>query len=320
MTEKQPFPAKHGPRWWIWVIIILAVLVLIFLLGVANKKSSSSTSGEFSIGTEPYIATLYVEGTMMTAESMNSTYKHAYLMSTLDELMADPMNEALVLYISSGGGECLAADELSRKVQEYQTETGRPVYAYGYDYAASGAYWLAATADYIMLNPYCISGSIGVSMGQLFDASGFLAEHNVQLRKVVSGAQKQSDDGLTPLTDESVAVYQSIVDEEFQLFLNWVAAGRKMTVEELTPLADGRIYSGLQAAANGLADATGDYGDLLDLVYQEVGDLPVVDYQPATDLDWMSYFLSLATGSQRDAFSSLGITSPVALYDPVSGF
>lgn len=318
MTQYQEIPARQGPRWWIWLLVILGVLTLIIVAGAVWGETPSENGDTAFPADEPYVAALYVEGTMMTGESQGNVYNHEYLMTTLDELTADPMNEALVLYISSGGGECLAADELSRKVRDYQEETGRPVYAYGYDYAASGAYWLASTADYLMLNPYCISGSIGVSMGQLFDASGFLNSHDIQLRKVVSGSQKQSNDGLTPLTDESVAVYQSIVDEEFQLFLDWVSAGRNMPMDVLRPLADGRIYSGLQAAANGLADATGDYEDILDLVKEEVGDLPVLDYRFVDELDWMSYFFSLSSAGGADSLSALGITSPVALYDPAA--
>jgi len=299
---------------WIWFIVGLVILLLIVLLGVLTMEPAEEDA---HIPGDPYIGVLYVEGTMMTGASYDNLYDHEYLLSSIDEMMADETNEGMILFLDSGGGAVMAAYELGEKIAEYKEETDRPVYAFGYDTMASGAYWTAATADFIMCHPVCMTGSIGVSMGHMVDVSGLLEEYGVKTHKLVSGAQKQSNDGMTPITEESAAVYQSMVDEYYEMFLDWIALNRGMNKEVLRPLADGRVYTASQARDNGLIDAVGDFDDMKALVTEETGIDDFVDYR-AEFMDWMSYFSMNAKANEVESLLRLaGPAGPMALYNPL---
>ena len=259
-------PPPKPKLWWVWLIVGLVVLVCALLvIWLGDGKQEELYQGEG--GDMPYVGALYVEDTMTTSQATADLlslsaggYNHAYLLHAIDAMMEDPWNRGLLLYIDSPGGEVIAADELSRKVEEYKETTGRPVYAYGYTYAASGGYWLASTADAIYLHPYCLTGSIGVTMGSLLDISGLLERYGVEVYNLASGAQKNGTSGLTPTDPETIAIYQAILEEYYEDFLDWVLAHRSgFTYETLQPLADGRVYTARQAVANGLADQVGDY-------------------------------------------------------------
>ena len=324
----QP-PRKRSLSWlWITLIVLAAVSLLIWWISTLPRRvytGLNETTGVTET-TAPYLAALYVEGTMTVSDDADAYlssygtyhYDQAYFLDTIDMLMADNMNAGLMLYVDSPGGQVLAADELGRKIAEYQETTGRPVYAYGYSYAASGGYWIMATADRITMNPYGLTGSIGVTMGNLIDLTGLLENYGVKTYNLASGGEKNATNGLTPISEETLAVYQSIVDEYYENMLDWIAAGRGMDKETLRPLADGRPYTAKQALANGLIDSTGDYEDALAEMREQTGVENVYDYYPEKSSSGLMEILFGSSQENSELHTILGLLPPggvLAYYD-----
>ena len=178
------------------------------------------------IPTGDHIAVLDIMGTI--SENDGYTYDQQYLLNSIDTMIADEHNKALILHIDSPGGTVYETDELYLKIMEYKTYTGRPVYAAVENYAASGGYYVACAAYAIYANRNATTGSIGVIMGEFLDLSELLDNIGVGVSFVVTGSNKAMGNSYEPLTEEQRAIYQEICDESFAQFVSIIAKGRSM--------------------------------------------------------------------------------------------
>ena len=314
--QQAPQPPKKGLPTWVWitvsVVVVLGLLIGLTVAAVNKAAHSLSDLGsrvaqEAETYTEPYIAVLHIEGTMAQETpdlyTAGAYYDHDYLLESLAQLQEDDYNAGLLLYIDSPGGEVMAASQLGEAIAAYKQLTGRPVYAYGHNYAASGGYWVAAPADSFYCNRYCLTGSIGVTYGTMLDFSGFLAEHGVKTNTITSGAQKAMGSSFEEMTPETRAIFQSLIDEYYGYFLDWVSSQRGIDRAVLQPLADGRVYTASQAVSLGLADAVGDYDQCLAALTQACGggELRVKSYSPSQEDDWtwLLRYLSYGVGERE---------------------
>ena len=318
-TTAAPQKKKKIPSW-VWVVLVcLLLIVLIAVLAQAVNKKNAEGDSLLPVGGLDYVAVLHVEGTM-TESGSNSylsaeSYDQEYLLNTLSALSEDDHNKGLLLYIDSPGGEVMAASDLGDAVVAYKEATGRPVYAYGHNYAASGGYWLAAAADRFFVNRYCTTGSIGVTFGTMLDLSGLLEKYGIRTNTITSGAQKSMGSSMEPMSDETRAIFQSFIDEYYGYFIDWVCEQRGMDRQQLLALADGRIYTATQAVANGLADQVGDYDDCLNALLDAVGGEPEVeDFQPSTPVNWRSLLGSSKSGEIDSLLRLLPPTGALAYY------
>lgn len=195
-------------------------------------------------------------------------------MSYIDDLMDDENNAGILLYVDSPGGTVYESEELYDKLMEYK-ETGRPIWTYMAHYAASGGYMISMTSDKIYANKNTTTGSIGVILST-YDLSGLYEKLGIRYVSITSGANKDS----SLLTDEQIAIYQEQINESYEAFVEKVALGRNMDVDEVKELADGRTYTANQALSNGLIDEISSYDDMANEMcsYFGVYDL----YQPET--------------------------------------
>lgn len=257
-------------------LIILACIfggmLILGLLGNHLKDRFWSPVG-YQNTNEPYIAAIYVEGTIMSGQSDSFGfpigYQHQWTLDKLDNLMVDDNNRGLLLFIDSPGGGVYESDELYLKLKEYKDYTDRPVYAVMGSMAASGGYYIAAAADEIIANRNTWTGSIGVTIGTLYDISEFLDRYGVKTVTITSGDNKAMGSIVEPLTAEQQAIFQSLVDEAYDQFVGIIAEERKMDLEEVITLADGRIYTAKQALNAGLVDHIGTLQDAADRMRDE---------------------------------------------------
>jgi protease-4 len=130
--------------------------------------------------------------------------------------------------------------------------------------AASGGYYIACAADKIMANPGSITGSIGVIVESL-NVEELLRKLGLRSMVVKSGKHKDLGSPLRPMTEEEKKLLQGVLDSVHEQFIRAVAEGRKLPVEKVRELADGRIFSGEQARELGLVDELGNLEDTLAL-------------------------------------------------------
>lgn len=162
---------------------------------------------------------------------------------------------ALVLRINSPGGEVTASDTLYQAVKE--TASQKPVVVFMDSIAASGGYYIACGATKIVAHPTGITGSIGVIM-QMPAYQELMSKVGVEMRTFKSGAMKDAGSGSRPMTDEEKHYFQTLIGQNYERFVSIVAQARQRPVVELKAgLADGRIFLGEQAKADGLVDETG---------------------------------------------------------------
>ncbi len=241
------------------LIIFGCILLAVILLAVACNSLTSNKDENFSSIREDHISILYIDGTIgATDESAYSTnaYNHKWTMERLDDVIDNPNNKGLILFVNTPGGSVYETDELYLKLQEYK-DTGRPLYSAMGSMAASGGYYISAPADKIIANRNCWTGSIGVTIGTLFDISGLLDRYGVKTVTITSGKNKAMGGMTDPMTKEQQKIFQSLVDESYEQFVGIVAEGRNMSVPQVKKLADGRIYTAKQAQENGLVDQIG---------------------------------------------------------------
>ncbi|MGO0123418.1 signal peptide peptidase SppA [Desulfothermobacter acidiphilus] len=200
----------------------------------------------------------------------------------------DPSIKAVVLRIDSPGGSAAASQEISDAVRRVQRAGKKVVVSMG-DTAASGGYWVAASADRIVALPATITGSIGVIF-ETTNLSGLYHKLGVEPEIVKSGPYKDMGNPGRPLTPEERKILQGMVDDIYQQFVNHVAEGRHMPRDKVLALADGRVFTGQQAKELGLVDELGD----LHTAVRLAGELAGIKGKPEVqELGYRSFFQRL---------------------------
>ncbi|MDW7709115.1 MAG: signal peptide peptidase SppA [Deferrisomatales bacterium] len=207
----------------------------------------------------------------------------------LRALAADGDVKAVVLRVESPGGGIAPSQEIHDQVA--RTAAAKPVVVSMGALATSGGYYVSAPATRIVANPGTATGSIGVliqfkEMHALFDKMG------LRTRIVKSGPLKDAGSPFREMSAEETAVFQGLVDDLFDQFVEAVAEGRGLASEIVRGMADGRVYSGRQALELGLVDRLGGFWDAVDLA-GELGGIsgePKLDYRrkkPKGVLRWI---------------------------------
>ncbi|WP_243091204.1 signal peptide peptidase SppA [Thermus neutrinimicus] len=176
------------------------------------------------------------------------------LLSQIRQAREDPSIRAAVLFVDSPGGSVTETEAIHRALRELARE--KPLVAAFGTVAASGGYYVATAAREIFTPATAITGSMGV-IAVLPQVQGLLAKLGIQVEVLKEGRLKDMGSGLRPLTPEEQAVIQGYMREAYELFVARVAEGRRLPEDKVRQLADGRIYSGHQAIALGLADREG---------------------------------------------------------------
>src|SRR5207244_4132109 len=144
----------------------------------------------------------------------------------------------------------------------FRRDTHKPVVACMMDVAASGAYYLCMGCDVVYAHPTTVTGSIGVIMS-LYNASGLFAKIGVTSDPIKSGPNKDLGNPARPMTEEERAILQGMVTRFYDQFVQVVVRGRGLPEEQVRALADGRVYTGLDAKEAGLVDEVGYLEDAI---------------------------------------------------------
>jgi protease-4 len=176
----------------------------------------------------------------------------------------NPNVKAIVLRIDSPGGGVVPSQEIYSEVLKTRTEGRVKVVTSMGNLAASGGYYIAAATDRIVANPGTLTGSIGVIM-ELANVRGLMEKVGVQSVVIKSGKHKDLASPFRTMSVEDRAILQTVLDDVHDQFIQAVAAGRAMKVDQVRDLADGRIFTGRQARTVKLVDELGDLQDAIKL-------------------------------------------------------
>lgn len=182
----------------------------------------------------------------------------------LRKFRENPNVKAIVLRIDSPGGGVVPSQEIYSEVLKTRTEGRVKVVTSMGNLAASGGYYIAAATDRIVANPGTLTGSIGVIM-ELANVQGLLEKVGVQSVVIKSGKHKDLASPFRTMSVEDRAILQTVLDDVHDQFIQAVAAGRAMKVDQVRDLADGRIFTGRQARTVKLVDELGDLQDAIRL-------------------------------------------------------
>ncbi|MBT1279622.1 signal peptide peptidase SppA [Thermoanaerobacter sp. CM-CNRG TB177] len=185
---------------------------------------------------------------------------------------------AVVVKINSPGGSAAKSIEIYKELKKLK-KTGKKIIVSMGDAAASGGYMVASAGDIIVANPATITGSIGVIM-QYTNYEGLYDKLGLKEITIKSGPYKDIGSPTRDLTPEEKKILRGVIEDTFQQFLEIVSEGRKMPIDKVKELADGRIFTGRQALKVGLVDKLGDFYDAVDIAAKESGiqGKPVLKY------------------------------------------
>ena len=245
----------------LWLVLGGGALLFftVSLIAVAVLFSGGRSSS-FSLASGQ-IAVLDLEGIIFDSRDFNDQLKEYGNRSGI---------KAVVLRINSPGGGVAASQEIYEAVKKFRAETKKKVVVSMSSVAASGGYYIACAADKIFANPGSITGSIGV-IAEWYNYGDLLKWAKMQSIVIKSGELKDAGSPTRPLTDAEKAYFQGLINNMYDQFVGAVALGRKMNVQTVRHLADGRVYTGQEAKANGLIDEIGTFQDALSAATKMVG-------------------------------------------------
>jgi len=245
------------------ILLLLSILALPVLVVVSRGAAPA----------RPQVALIEITGFLEDAagESLwSGTSTGARdVVDHLRTAQENPRFAAVVLRINSPGGSPAAAQEIYGAVRRTR-DAGKPVVVSMGDAALSAAYYAAAAADAIVANPGTLTGSLGAVV-ELILYGGLLERYGVTAEIIASGPYKDVGNPFRPLEPREREWLQGLVNELLDQFVADVAAGRRMEVEAVRRLADGRAFTGRQALEVGLIDRLGGFEDAVALAAQLAG-------------------------------------------------
>lgn len=246
-ASRTSMPPQRKKKMPVWAIVLLSVFGAILLFALGSCALSGANPVSKTVGVIDIDGTIGQDGGANTPEG---------LLAQLQEAENDPQVAAVVLRVNSGGGAAAAGEEMARFVKDFT----KPIVVSSASGNASAAYLISSQADYIYANEASSIGAIGTAM-QLTDYSKLLDLLGIDVRTITSAESKDASYGHRPLTDEEIEYFQDQVDQINENFIESVADGRGMSIEEVTKLATGMSFTGEDALENGLIDEIGTYKD-----------------------------------------------------------
>ncbi len=233
------------------IIAFSAVIVFIAFYFLGTIIISSGMGGKIGV--------IEIEGPIAdTKEAMEDVVK----------FKEDDSIKGVILRINSPGGAVGPTQEIYSEIKKLKQL--KKVYVSMGSVCASGGYYLAVTGDKVFASPSTITGSIGVIMEQAV-VEDLMKKIGVEANAIKSGALKDTGTPFRKMREDEKIYLQGIIDSIHEQFVNDVAEGRKMPVDRAKQLADGRIYTGLQAKEMGLIDSIGTFYDVVDDLQKEIG-------------------------------------------------
>jgi protease-4 len=219
---------------------------------IADLNPSSPSAYDNQV--KDRIAVVYANGPILYGEGTQNIIAQGVFTETLEELAKDDWVKAVVLRVDSPGGSALTSELLWQTLEKVKKQ--KPVLVSMGDVAASGGYYIAAGADQIFADPLSITGSIGV-FASLPNASGFIENLGIHAETVETHPNALGYSIFQPLSPAFEAKTKKSIEKTYALFKQRVAEGRKLSETAVEDLAQGRVWSGKQALANGLIDSLG---------------------------------------------------------------
>lgn len=214
------------------------------------------------------IAVIYAEGDIESYGGTKILYESEFRRQ-VREVAEDDAVKAVVLRINSPGGSALAAEQMWYELERLRQR--KPLIVSMGNVAASGGYYIAAPADIILADKLTITGSIGV-FGLYFNVGDALKKHlGVTVDGVSSNRYADIGSVFRSMNAKEREFFQNSVDEVYTTFVNRVASGRNLSYEQVDALAEGRVWSGLDALNNGLVDDIGGLIVAINLAAERAG-------------------------------------------------
>ena len=212
-----------------------------------------------------------------------------HIVNQVKKFRQDKRIRGIVLRIDSPGGSVGPSQEIYDEVLKTR-EGGKIIYASMGSMAASGGYYIASAAEKIFANPGTLTGSIGVIMA-FTNAKGLMEKIGLKPKIIKAGKYKDIGSPARAMTEKERNLLQSVVDDVHQQFIEAIASGRGISIEEVTTIADGRIFTGRQAHSLNLVDELGGLQATIDQLSDKVGIIgapKIVKEKPRLGvLDWI---------------------------------
>jgi len=248
---------------WFWPLLIIAGVAVFFFVG-SIFIFALFMAGNETMSWGDVVGLVEVKG--LIADSQETVRQ-------LNELKKNDRVKAVVLRVDSPGGVVGPSQEIYAEVKKLAMKK-KVVVSMG-SLAASGGYYIAVPATMIMANPGTITGSIGVLM-KISNMEGLMGKVGMKAFTLKTGKYKDAGSPLRPMTEQDKAMLQGVIDNAHSQFVKAVAEGRRLPLEEVGKLADGRIFTGEQALALKLIDRTGTLQDAI----EEAGKLGGIKGEP----------------------------------------
>ena len=235
-------------------VVLLSVYFFTIVLSVLFGLNISGQRGK-------KIGLIKIEGIILSSDSF---------IDQLKKVKDDDSIVAVIVRIDSPGDEVAPSQEMYSELLRFKEETKKKVVASLADIAASGGYYIACAADKIIANPGTLTGSIGVivkvpNFKELFEKIGY--EEQV----IKSGKFKDIGSSSRKLTNDERELFQGLIDDIHQQFIESVAKSRDIGIEDIRKIADGRVFTGRQAKEFDLIDNLGTFEDAIDLASELSG-------------------------------------------------
>jgi protease IV len=240
---------------------------------VANTKATTSSRK---------IAVIYAQGNIVSGEGLPGQIGSDSFTRQVRELRLDKDVKAVVLRVNSPGGSALASDMIQREVRLLHKE--KPVIISMGDFAASGGYGISTYSNKIFAESNTITGSIGV-IGISYNYQKLANNNGITWDVIKTSKLADGSTIARPRTPQELAISQQMVNDIYDDFVSKVAESRKIPKQKVAEIAQGRVWSGVDAKKVGLVDAIGGLNDAIAYAAQaakleqdwELEEYPVVD-------------------------------------------
>jgi protease-4 len=252
---------SKSTKWFLGILGLLVVLAVGFVFLIYSFSSLGTRTTETVVtGSGDKIAVVELSGVIQSSEDFVHQVK---------KYREDRSIKALLIRIDSPGGGVVPSQEMYEELKKTRS-SGKPIVVSMGSLAASGGYYVACGASRLVANRGSLTGSIGV-ISEFLQFRGAMDKLGIDVKTIKSGKLKDAGSPVRKMTEDDQKYFQSLMDGVHRQFISVVQEERKLDHQKAVALADGRVFTGEQALAEGLVDTIGTYEEAIKITADLAG-------------------------------------------------